>query len=213
MPNLTSEEKENRIDQVEQLIIMGYTKPSQIVAQGVVQNIESAKEYIAIAQRRLRNRYDNVDRQKMIKREIKSLDLMERKTWADHSKSKDDPRTRSRLMQTIVIIQKRRAELLGLDVPKSNVNLNLNHPGEATSAVSPDDIEHVITSFKRITDEIVEEPSTGDRSAKEVGAVPPPSVRADIPATLPDQPGSEIPPEHNDTGTLGSETPSGSSPA
>lgn len=204
MSNLTSEQKESLIEQVEQLIVMGFTKPSQIIKQGIVQNKESAKDYIAIAQRRLRNRYKGLDRSKLIARETKSLDLMEKKCWAEYAKAQ--PMLKTKIMQNIVMIQKRRAELLGIDAPKANLNLNLNQDGKAHNTATPDDVDHVINAFNRIKAEVGDQQDTGKGSEEKAGAEKPAELRPDLPAPLPVEPSPAVPPG-TDTVTVPASAP------
>lgn len=211
MSNLTSEEKEKRIDEVEQMIVMGYTKPSQIIRQGIVDNHQSAKEYIAIAQRRLRNRYKDLDRNKLIARETKSLDLMEKKCWIEYGKAQ--PAIKTRIMQTIVMIQKRRAEMFGIDAPKANLNLNLNQDGKATNTATPDDVDHVIRTFNRIKEEVGDQQDTGEGSEEKTGTEKSAELRADVPAALPSEPSTGIPQGTDGAQTAGSSTGSDSSSA
>jgi hypothetical protein len=135
MGNRTNEKREEIIDMVEELFVMGYTRPYRIQkilrAKGEseknldLQNItfETIERYIDIVHRRIRNKYKNIDNNKVLKKELRDLEYMESQLWSAYKGSMAS-KDKASLMNTILKCKARRAKLLGLDTE----NLNINPP-------------------------------------------------------------------------------------
>lgn len=135
MGNKLSEKREEIIDMVEELFVMGYTRPYRIQkilkAKGDAEKdmnlssltYETIENYINIIRRRIRNKYKLIDNNKVLKKELRDLDYMENQLWSSF-KGSLQPKDRASLMNTILKCKARRAKLLGLDTE----NLNINQP-------------------------------------------------------------------------------------
>lgn len=135
MGNKLTEKREEIIDMVEELFVMGYNRPYRI--QKILKakaesdkDLELAKvdlgtirNYVDIVQRRIRNKYKQIDNNKVLKKELRDLDYMENQLWSAYKTSMAS-KDKASLMNTILKCKARRAKLLGLDTE----NLNINPP-------------------------------------------------------------------------------------
>lgn len=122
IPNL---EKEEILDKIEELFIMGIRRPSQVLKisemQTKVKTFDTANQYIEIVKRRIRNKYKKFNREEIIKKELRDLDFMEKKQWINYSKA-DNSNERTGIINSFLKIKERRAKILGLDT--NNINLS-----------------------------------------------------------------------------------------
>ncbi len=118
--NKTILEREELIERVEALLIMGFTRPTEIMRQEPrIKDWETAKRYLSIAQRRLRNRYKKINTDKILKKELRDLDYMEKKLWLNyHGAINANEKTGA--INGILKCKERRAKLLGLDTENIN---------------------------------------------------------------------------------------------
>lgn len=140
MGNIITEKREEIIDMVEELFVMGFTKPYEcwkILVNKAEQSakagrrdmelekidVRTVRNYIDIVRRRIRNKYKLIDNNKVLKKELRDLDYMEKQLWSSF-KGSLQPKDRASLMNTILKCKARRAKLLGLDTE----NLNINQP-------------------------------------------------------------------------------------
>ncbi|XOB41781.1 MAG: hypothetical protein ACKKMS_00055 [Candidatus Nealsonbacteria bacterium] len=125
MGDKTDLEKEKLLEDVEELFIMGITRPAQILRvpaiAGRIAEPETAKKYLDIIRRRLRNRYKQVERDKILKKELRDLDFMERKLWLVYN-STTLANEKTGVMNSILKIKERRAKLLGFDIETFNIS-------------------------------------------------------------------------------------------
>lgn len=124
MGNILTETREGIMDLVEELFIMGFTKGTRVSEllkkKGYELDIKTVRKYLDIARRRLHNKYKEINRNKVLRREIRDLDYMEQQQWINF-RGADNANEKSGAMNTILKIKERRAKLLGLDTE----NLNL----------------------------------------------------------------------------------------
>lgn len=116
MANRPNLEREEIIERIEGLLVMGYWRPTEILKQERrIADFETAKRYIDIAQRRLRNRYSQINKDKILKRELRDLDFMEKRLWLnyDHAFNYNE---KTGAINAILKCKERRAKLLGLDI-------------------------------------------------------------------------------------------------
>ena len=116
MANKPNLEREEIIERIEGLLIMGFWRPTEILKQERrIADFETAKRYIDIAQRRLRNRYSQINKEKILKRELRDLDFMEKRLWLnyDHAINYNE---KTGAINAILRCKERRAKLLGLDI-------------------------------------------------------------------------------------------------
>ena len=115
MGNIPNLEREELIESVEMLLIMGYSRPTEIMRNDLrITVFETAKRYISIAQRRLRNRYKKVEASKIITKELRDLDFMEKQLWQAYQNA-DNTNEKTGAVNSIIKCKERRAKLLGLD--------------------------------------------------------------------------------------------------
>ena len=121
MGNKPNYQREKLIEAVEAQIIMGYKSPTEIlkIFPNDIKDWDTARRYIRIAERRLRNRYKEIDRNKILKKEIRDLEYMEKRLWKNFKSAIND-NISSGAINTIIKVKERRAKLLGLDT--ENVN-------------------------------------------------------------------------------------------
>lgn len=126
MPKL-AETREEILEQIEELYIMGFVKPRQVAEllekQGTRISIDTVKAYTSIVLRRMRNRYKSISRERMMKKELQSLDYMENAAWISYRKAANT-NERSGGLRTILQIKERRAKLLGFDTENLNVHVS-----------------------------------------------------------------------------------------
>jgi len=116
-PNL---ERENLIEKVEGLLAMGFTRPTEVLRQERrIKDFQTAKRYLEIARRRFYNRYKKINQDKVLKRELRDLDFMEKRLWINYSNAINS-NERTGAINSIIKCKARRAKLLGLDT--ENVN-------------------------------------------------------------------------------------------
>lgn len=125
MGDKTDLEKEKLLEDVEELFIMGITRPAQILRvpaiTGRIAEPETAKRYLDIIRRRLRNRYKQIERDKILKKELRDLDFMERKLWIVYS-SGSNSSEKTGAMNSILKVKERRAKLLGFDIENFSIS-------------------------------------------------------------------------------------------
>lgn len=116
--NKESLEREQLLDEVEEAFVMGITRPAQLLRigslAGRIKEWETAKRYLEIVRRRIRNRYSEIIRDKIFKKELRDLDFMERKLWIVYSTA-SLPNDKTGVINSIIKIKERRAQLLGFD--------------------------------------------------------------------------------------------------
>lgn len=124
MANKGNLEREEILEKVEGFLMMGVRMPTEVMRQEKrIGDFQTAKRYIEISKRRLRNRYKNIERNKILKRELRDLDFMEKKLWFVFS-SAANSNEKTGVINSIIKIKERRARLLGLDTENINPGLS-----------------------------------------------------------------------------------------
>lgn len=120
---LPSEVREEIIEIIEELYIMGFTKRSEVWRYlqkiGKTIDVRTVDTYLFIVTRRIRNRYKKIDLDKTLKKEIRDLDYMQKKMWLVYN-SASTSAERTGVINSILKIKERRAKLLGLDTENIN---------------------------------------------------------------------------------------------
>lgn len=116
MATKSNQEREEIIDKIIDLVMMGLDKPYQIQkALGDIAKWQTAKSYLEEAKRRIVKIYDTQsNRADTLKRELAGLQYMERKCWEIFNKA-NSYNERTGAIRTVLSIKERRAKLLSLD--------------------------------------------------------------------------------------------------
>lgn len=191
MANITVEEKEKRLDQIEQLILSGFGSLRDIMRTLGINDMDTAKDAVNIARRRLRNKYYNTRHYKNIFfKELASLENLERRVFGDYLQaSKDkDHKAMAAYQRNILEIKKRRADMMGIDAakPAFNLNLNLSDKKEIQDDGTTKQIDDLIVVFRRITTEIRPIDVEVEGGTDTGSPAKPVALRSDIPSALPD---------------------------
>lgn len=119
MANRTNIEKEKNLETVEELVILGFTTPSEI--QRMIENItdfETAKRYISIARRRIRNKAKRTANIVELRDgEVRKIKLAEKNAWSQYYRKTTKPSDKAKFLSIIVKLMERKALLLGYDEP------------------------------------------------------------------------------------------------
>ncbi len=131
MANLPNTTKEQIVEIVEDLFIMGIKEPLKIwrvfkkeceKRQSSIENIPDIKtirNYVDIVRRRIRNRYKRVNLNNVLKEELRDLDYIQKQLWDDY-RTAFDPKDRVQIIRAIIDCKERKAKLLGLDTENKN---------------------------------------------------------------------------------------------
>ena len=224
MANLTNEKREYYLEQTEQLYIMGVRTPSELLRNLPLKDFGTAKKYLEIVRRRIRNRYKNTKMYaKQLTRQLASLDLMEKNSWTDYLKTKtvmvqrgvdghgkpvmveekvgQDEDTKVRILGNVLKIQERRAALLGMDAPKASMVMQLTQEMQSKQLGRPltiTELKETASVFNRINDELADHTIRKAAAAEVDGEKKPSALRTDLPAPLPDQQGTPVPQGNTD---------------
>ena len=110
--------REEVVDMVEELMLMGFDKRYQIwqaiKSKGYGTDYKTIGKYMDVVRRRSRKRFREVDIKNVLKKELGKLSLMERQAWKNFMAS-EPGNEKSGALITISKIMERRAKLLGLD--------------------------------------------------------------------------------------------------
>ena len=154
MATKTNQEREEIIDSVIDLVMMGFDKPYQI--QKMMKDIakwQTAKSYLDEAKRRIAKIYDaGANRERTLKKELVGLQYMERKCWEIFGEA-SSYNERTGAIRTILSIKERRAKLLSLDTD----NLKITSP---TSGINVAEIARIVAESEAKTRV---EPDTGEK--------------------------------------------------
>ena len=133
----TNEKREELISLVEELVIMGVNKRADIwrylSERGETTDVKTVGVYMDIARRRTRNRYKKIALDKVLAKELRDLDFMEKQMWVaffsrspvsvgldEKGKEKvmmkgTTPYEKAGIMNSLLKCKERRAKLLGMD--------------------------------------------------------------------------------------------------
>lgn len=149
MPRNTLEEKEEILDHCVELYLRGYKTSQQLFSattRNEIGDLRTAKGYLRIVERRLRNQWRNLDTGKFLRKELQQLDLWEKLAAKEFDRA-TKPIDRARIIDSIIKIKERRAKLLSLDgenlavsqKPKMSIyqQMVLNLPPENETTIPP----------------------------------------------------------------------------
>ena len=118
MGDIPDEKKEEIVELVEELYIMGIERATEVVKNlarqdpAITIDQRTAGRYIDIVRRRIRNRYKKIDMNQVLKKELRDLNYMEKRLWQSFH---GEPNERSGIINSILKVKERRAKLLGMD--------------------------------------------------------------------------------------------------
>lgn len=125
MSTKTLDEREKIIERVEELFLMGHRTAWQVynhTERSLVSNYDTAKRYLTIVHRRLRNRWKNTDMEKILRNDLQELEMLERFCWQMFAES-ENYAPKIAAMQNLLKIKAHKARLLGLDDGRFTVKL------------------------------------------------------------------------------------------
>lgn len=123
MATKTLDERENIIDRMEELYLMGARSAWQLyqkTTRSEVSNYDTCRRYLRVIERRLLHRWKNLDRQKILRRELQQLEMMEKNAWSAYEQA-TNASAQMDIFRTILKVKERRAKLLQLDGMTLNV--------------------------------------------------------------------------------------------
>ena len=217
MPAIPNDKREEALERAVVLVAKGFSAPRDMIKNGVTTDWDTAKSYIAIAQRRIRNRYKELNYDKMRKKELASLQQLEKDLWQAHSLAveKKDVKGIGLIARAIKDVKERVAAMIGLDAPKVNTNLNVNADAKDVKHVqlTQEQANLIATKVLRLNGELPNqsEPVGADAVQEVRGSEVTPALRTALPDAPHAEPSATDAP--GDAGAPGSASAGDSSPA
>ena len=172
--------KEEILDQAERLYIMGFRKPYVVQKLLKLGNINTAKQYLKIAQKRAARRNKKADKEKLFQFQLTTLDVAQKEAWQLFITSTGIT-MKTGALNALMKIMKQKAELLGLEAPQK---LNLLKQGESFSEFLAKLSNEDRGTILKIIDKV-------DMERASVGALPTQSQQANRESDLQEQPKSD----------------------
>jgi len=206
-------EREELLEQVEELITMKFTTPTEIMRATGIGDPNTAKNYVAIARRRMRNRESRQDLANMRKAELREINLAIKKSWKEYHLAGTKTRDKAKLLLVIAKFMDRKSQLMGYDEPKKFMGALVG--GKLTklrkSTITQDEVTDLRNKLLRAGNELDNKQGTGERapeSGSEERAV---ALRPSVPVASSDGESADVSHGHSEPDK--STTSGGSGPA
>jgi len=118
-PRKTVIEKDELIDAVERLFVMGNTRPYQLMrALPILKDLETTNKYIATVKARLRRRHELIRRDVQFNEQVQTYAQAIVEMWAVYEDA-EKPFDQTQALRGLAALMKQQADLLGLEPPKT----------------------------------------------------------------------------------------------
>ena len=115
--NKSQDEREELLDQIERLYVMGVRKVWQIKKITGVTDYRTIQGYLRTIKQRLDRRYADINRDEYFKRQVEQLDQGIKEAWLSLAGAVSN-NEKAKVLRIMGVLLKQQAELLGLEAPK-----------------------------------------------------------------------------------------------